>query len=50
VDRLNDAKWLDEVKECLNARRLVAQLQNDTVLAHVNDPSAELVREDVQRL
>ena len=48
--RLDDAKRLDEAEERLDAGGLAGHLHDDAVLADVDDPRAELVREDVQRL
>ena len=50
ASRLDDAEGLDEAEERLDTGRLGAHLQDDAVLAHVDDPRAKLVREDVQRL
>ena len=48
--RLDDAEGLDEAEERLDAGGLGAHLQDDAVLAHVDDPGAKLAREDVERL
>jgi hypothetical protein len=48
TSRLDDTKRLDEAEESLYAGCLTGHLQNDAILAHVDDPRAKLVREHMQ--